>query len=190
LLVILPALALLFPHGVVALADIFYRTGALVFGGGHVVLPLLRDALVPVGWISDDRFLAGYGIAQAVPGPLFSFATYVGASTSYVRPPAWGACVAVLSIFLPGMLVTIAGLAFWGRFLRHAKLGAALRGINAAVVGILAAALYNPVWQTAVHGWIDIVIAMFGLLLLVRWRFAPIAVVVLTVTCSVAAGLA
>ncbi|HEY0801030.1 MAG TPA: chromate efflux transporter [Steroidobacteraceae bacterium] len=190
LLVILPALALMFPHGVVALADIFYRTGALVFGGGHVVLPLLRDALVPTGWISDDRFLAGYGIAQAVPGPLFSFAAYVGASTGNVRPPAWGACVALLSIFLPGMLVTIAGLAFWGRVLRHARLRAALSGINAAVVGILAAALYNPVWKTAVHGWIDIAIAIFGLLLLARWRVAPIAVVVLTVTCSIAAGLA
>jgi chromate transporter len=190
LLLILPALALLFPHGAIALADIFCRAGALVFGGGHVVLPLLRDALIPTGWISDDRFLAGYGIAQAVPGPLFSFAAYVGASNGYVLPPAWGACVALLSIFLPGMLVIIAGLVFWGRVLRHAKLRAALSGINAAVVGVLAAALYNPVWKTAVHGWIDILIAALGLLLLARWRVAPIAVVLLTVTCSVAAGLA
>jgi chromate transporter len=183
LLLALPALAFLFPRTIVALADIFYRSGALVFGGGHVVLPLLRDAMVPFGWISDERFLTGYGLAQAVPGPLFTLAAYLGAANAYV-PSAWSACVAVIFIFLPGLLMTIAALALWGRLSRYDMVRSALTGINAAVVGILAAALYNPVWKTAVLAPIDIAIALGGLLLLVRWRVPPIAVVLFTLTCS------
>jgi chromate transporter len=188
LLLALPALAFLFPHTVVAIADIFYRSGALVFGGGHVVLPLLRDAMVPFGWISDERFLTGYGLAQAVPGPLFTLAAYVGAANVYV-PSAWSAGVAVIFIFLPGLLMTIAALALWGRLSRHDMVRSALTGINAAVVGILAAALYNPVWKTAVLAPIDIAIALSGLLLLVRWRVPPIAVVLFTLACSASSSL-
>jgi chromate transporter len=189
LLLALPALAFLYPHTLVALADIFYRSGALVFGGGHVVLPLLRDAMVPSGWISDDHFLTGYGFAQAVPGPLFTLAAYLGAANAYV-PSAWSACVAVIFIFLPGLLMTITALALWGRVSRHDIVRSALTGINAAVVGILAAALYNPVWKTAIRGPVDVGIALMGLLLLVRWRTPPIAVVLFTLVCSASADLA
>jgi chromate transporter len=188
LLLALPALGVLFPRSLVALADIFYRSGALVFGGGHVVLPLLRDAMVPSGWISDDRFLTGYGLAQAVPGPLFTLAAYLGAANAYAAP-AWSACVAVIFIFLPGLLMTIAALALWSRVSRHDIVRSALAGVNAAVVGILAAALYNPVWKTAVLAPIDIGIALIGLLLLVRWRVPPIAVVLFTLVCSAFADL-
>jgi chromate transporter len=185
LLVLLPVLALLFPRTVIAFANIFYRSGALVFGGGHVVLPLLRDAMVPPGWISDDRFLTGYGLAQALPGPLFTLAAYLGAANAYL-PPALSAFVAVLFIFLPGLLVTVAGLALLGRASQHDLVRSALTGINAAVVGVLAAALYNPVWSTAVHGRIDIAISLIGLLLLARWRVPPIVVVIFTLACSAA----
>ena len=188
LLVLLPVLAPLFPRTIVALADIFYRSGALVFGGGHVVLPLLRDAMVPLGWIDDDRFLTGYGFAQALPGPLFTLAAYLGAANAYL-PPAWSALVAVIFIFLPGLLVTVAGLALLGRVSRHDLVRPALTGINAAVVGVLAAALYNPVWTTAVRGRIDVAIALIGLLLLMRWRVPPLAVVVFALACSAAADL-
>ena len=188
LLLALPTLSFLYPRTLVALADIFYRSGALVFGGGHVVLPLLRDAMVPPGWISDDHFLTGYGFAQAVPGPLFTLAAYLGAANTYA-PSAWGACVAVIFIFLPGLLMTITALALWNRVSRHDVVRSALTGINAAVVGILAAALYNPVWTTAVRGPVDIGIALAGLLLLVRWRVPPIAVVLFTMICSASSGL-
>lgn len=188
LLLALPTLAFLYPRTIVALADIFYRSGALVFGGGHVVLPLLRDAMVPPGWISDEHFLTGYGFAQAMPGPLFTLAAYLGAANTYA-PSAWSACVAVIFIFLPGLLMTITALALWGRVSRHDIVRSALTGINAAVVGILAAALYNPVWKTAVRGPVDIGIAFIGLLLLVRWRVPPIAVVLFTLVCSASSDL-
>jgi chromate transporter len=188
LLLALPALGVLFPRSIVALADIFYRSGALVFGGGHVVLPLLRDAMVPPGWISDDRFLTGYGLAQAVPGPLFTLAAYLGAANAYA-PSAWSACVAVIFIFLPGLLMTIAALALWSRVSRHDRVRSALAGVNAAVVGMLAAALYNPVWKTAVLAPTDIGIAFFGWLLLVRWRVPPLVVVLFTLVCSASTDL-
>ena len=130
--------------------EAFYRSGALVFGGGHVVLPLLRGAFVTPGWVSDDAFLAGYGAAQAVPGPLFSFAAYLGA----VVRPSWfgipGAALGLVGIFLPGMLVLIGALPFWEAFRSRANAQAAMRGINAAVVGLLGAALYDPVWTSSV----------------------------------------
>jgi chromate transporter len=160
----------------------------LVFGGGHVVLPLLRDAMVPPGWISDDRFLTGYGLAQAVPGPLFTLAAYLGAANAYA-PSAWSACVAVIFIFLPGLLMTIAALALWSRVSRHDRVRSALAGVNAAVVGMLAAALYNPVWKTAVLAPTDIGIAFFGWLLLVRWRVPPLVVVLFTLVCSASTDL-
>ena len=184
LLVGLPVAAVLFPNGLVALSAIFYRAGALVFGGGHVVLPLLRDALVPGGWISDDRFLTGYGLAQAMPGPLFTLAAYLGVASDAVANPALGAAVAVIFIFLPGLLAAIAGVPLWGRLARHPRLGASLAGINAAVVGFLAAALYDPVWTTSVRDAADAAIAIIGLALLQRWKAPPVAVVAACVMLS------
>jgi putative chromate ion transporter len=149
LLVALPVAGAAAPHSLLALAGIFYKAGALVFGGGHVVLPLLRDALVPQGWLSDNTFLAGYGVAQAIPGPLFTFSAYLGA---VVAPPGaallWSA-VALIFIFLPGLLIALAGLPVWLWLGHHPAARAALAGINAAVVGVLGAALYNPIWLSA-----------------------------------------
>jgi chromate transporter len=185
LLLVLPLLAALFPHGYVALAERFYRAGALVFGGGHVVLPLLRDALVPGGWISDEGFLAGYGLAQAMPGPLFTVAAYMGAANASTHSPALAAAVAVVFIFLPGLLIAVAGAALWGSLARHAPVRAALAGVNAAVVGILGAALYDPLWITAVHGALDAGVVGGALLLLMSGRAPPLVVVLLCAGCSV-----
>ena len=115
LLFVLPIVASQFPHTIADLAGIFFQAGALVFGGGHVVLPLLRDALVPGGWISDDRFLTGYGLAQAIPGPLFTLAAYLGAANAYTSSPALGSLVASVFIFVPGLLIAVAGVSLWGR---------------------------------------------------------------------------
>jgi len=182
----LPLVARQAPYGLVPLADVFYRAGALVFGGGHVVLPLLRDALVPAGVVSDGAFLTGYGFAQALPGPLFTFAAYLGAAGTGVASPVAGALVALVAIFLPGLLLAVAGVALWGRLAAHGPVRGALNGLNAVVVGILAAALYDPVWVTAVGSVADVAIAAAGLLLLERWRVSPVVVVALTV---MAAGL-
>ncbi len=187
LLAVLPAAAAAAPHSLVALAAIFYKAGALVFGGGHVVLPLLRDALVPQGWLSDSAFLAGYGMAQAIPGPLFTFSAYLGAA---VAPPAaaplWSA-VALVFMFLPGMLIALAGLQVWLWLGRHPTARAALAGVNAAVVGVLGAALYDPIWLSAVAGGRDVAIALTGFLLLERWRLPPLVIVAF---CVIAALLA
>ena len=190
LLIALPALASRSPHSLVALAAVFYRAGALVFGGGHVVLPLLRDALVPGGWISDDHFLTGYGLAQALPGPLFTLAAYLGAAGNYVQLPALSSAIAVICIFLPGLLIAVAGASLWSSLARHAWLRAAIVGINAAVVGILAAALYDPVWTTAVHGGTDAAIATVGFILLQRWKAPVLAIVALCVGASVVSAFA
>lgn len=186
LLIGLPIAAAFFPEGPVALAAIFYRAGGLVFGGGHVVLPLLRDAMVPAGWISDDRFLTGYGLAQAVPGPLFTVAAYLGAAGRSVGAPAMGAAVALVFIFLPGLLIAVAGASLWARLACHANVRAGLAGINATVVGFLGAALYNPVWVSAVHVGGDAAIAVAALALLERWKAPPAAVVLACVALSVA----
>jgi chromate transporter len=180
----LPLLATLFPHSLIALSEVFYRAGALVFGGGHVVLPLLHDAMVPDGWICDDRFLTGYGLAQAIPGPLFTLAAYLGAASDFGHEPAAGAAVAVFFMFLPGLLIAIAGVSLWSRLGRHAGVRASLTGINAAVVGILAAALYNSVWLTAVRDGADAAIAMIGLALLGLWKAPPVAVALVCVALS------
>ena len=176
-------------HGLGQLAGIVYRSGSLVFGGGHVVLPLLRGALVPQGWLSDSRFLAGYGLAQAVPGPLFSFSAYIGAA---VAPPGqsllWSS-VALTGIFLPGLLLALAGAAMWGRLTRSPGAGAALAGINAAVVGILAAALYDPLWKSAVHSGADVAVAAAALWMLERAKLPPVVVVLLGVAICIATGI-
>jgi chromate transporter len=173
-----------------ALFDAFYRSGALVFGGGHVVLPLLRDAFVAPGWVSDDTFLAGYGAAQAIPGPLFTFAVYLGA---VVRPSPHGvagAALGLFGIFLPGMLVLLGTLPFWDTLRKRAGAQAAMRGINASVVGLLGAALYNPVWTSSVRTPGDFGVALVGFTLLTAWRVPPLLVVVIGALGGIALALA
>jgi chromate transporter len=163
----------------VALFDAFYRSGALVFGGGHVVLPLLRDAFVAPGWVSDDTFLAGYGAAQAIPGPLFTFAAYLGAVAGPAPQGIAGAALGLIGIFLPGILILIGALPFWHALRSRHEARAAMRGVNAAVVGILGGALYNPLWITSVKTPGDFGVALAGILLLAMWRAPPLLVVVL-----------
>ena len=190
LLVGLPILQSLRIWPGVALFDDFYRSGALVFGGGHVVLPLLREAFVTPGWVSDDAFLAGYGAAQAVPGPLFTFAAYLGA---VVRPSPHGiagAALGLFGIFLPGMLILLGTLPFWDEFRKRAGAQAMMRGVNAAVVGLLGAALYNPVWTSSVRTPGDFGIALLGFVLLTVWRAPPLLVVVVSALAGIALALA
>jgi len=158
----------------IAIMDSFYRSGSLVFGGGHVVLPLLEREVVPIGWVSSEDFLAGYGATQAVPGPLFTFAGYLGAMYRGVA----GAVVATVAIFLPAFLLVIGTLPFWNSLRRSPKMQAALTGVNAAVVGILLAALYNPIWISAILSPVDFVLAviLFGMLLF--WKLPSWIVVV------------
>ncbi len=177
-LLVLPPLL----HGLgtgVAVFDAFYRSGALVFGGGHVVLPLLRNAVVTPGWVSNNAFLAGYGAAQAVPGPLFTFAAYLGAVLRGPVSGVAGAVLALVAIFLPGMLLLTGTLPFWDALRSRPVAQAAMRGVNAAVVGLLGAALYNPVWISAVLRPADFALALTGFVLLVVWRAPPLLVVVL-----------
>lgn len=187
LLLVLPLLAS--QSHALAVFEAFYRSGALVFGGGHVVLPLLHDAVVTPGWISPDAFLAGYGAAQAVPGPLFTVAAYLGASLTTAPNGVWGACLALVAIFLPGMLILAGALPFWDRFRTRADAQAVMRGVNAAVVGLLAAALYDPLWTAAILSWADLGLALagFALLTLLQWR--PLIVVAAMVAASMGLAL-
>jgi chromate transporter len=176
--------------GPLALWDAFYRSGALVFGGGHVVLPLLRNAVVVPGWVSDTSFLAGYGAAQAVPGPLFTFAAYLGAVAGIAPGGVAGAAVALLAIFVPGILCLLGTLPFWHGLRARPVAQAAMRGTNAAVVGLLGAALYNPVWTNAVKGPADFAVAAAAFVLLVAWRAPPLLVVVLSALAGIGLSLA
>ncbi|MFO1107966.1 MAG: chromate efflux transporter [Bradyrhizobium sp.] len=185
----LPVLARLAPSSGIALFEAFYRSGALVFGGGHVVLPLLREAVVAPGWVSDDVFLTGYGAAQAVPGPLFTFAAYLGAVVKNSPHGVAGAAIALVGIFLPGLLILLAALPFWDSFRKRLAAQAMMRGVNAAVVGILGAALYNPVWTSSVQGPRDFAIALAGFVLLVAWRAPPLAVVAFSAVAGIGAAL-
>src|SRR6202043_468425 len=162
-----------------ALFNAFYRSGALVFGGGHVVLPLLQAEVVTPGWINNEAFLAGYGMAQAVPGPLFTFAAYLGAVMGPPPNGVAGAVIALVALFLPGMLLVYGMLPFWDAMRTRPAAQAAMRGTNAAVVGILGAALYNPVWTSAVATPRDFALALAGFLLLTVWKLAPWIVVLL-----------
>lgn len=189
LLVALPIAGRMAPHSLLALAGIFYKAGALVFGGGHVVLPLLRDALVPQGWLSDNAFLAGYGAAQAVPGPLFTFSAYLGAIVAPAGTAALWSATALVFMFLPGILVALAGLPLWTWLARHPAAKAGLAGVNAAVVGVLGAALYDPIWVSAVTSGRDVAIALAGFLLLERWRVPPLAVVAFCVGAALVSAL-
>jgi chromate transporter len=178
------------PAGPLALFDAFYRSGALVFGGGHVVLPLLRNAVVVPGWVSDGTFLAGYGAAQAVPGPLFTFAAYLGAVAGISPGGVLGAVIALLAIFVPGVLCLLGTLPFWHGLRTRPGAQAAMRGTNAAVVGLLGAALYNPVWTSAVQGPADFAVAATGFVLLIIWRAPPLLVVVLSALAGIGLGFA
>jgi chromate transporter len=164
----------------ITLFEAFYRSGALVFGGGHVVLPLLRDAFVTPGWVSDGAFLAGYGAAQAVHGPLFTFAAYLGAIVSPSPHGLAGAALGLIAIFLPGVLILTGTLPFWETFRKRAGAQAVMRGVNAAVVGLLGAALYNPVWTSSVKTTEDFGIVLVGFVLLIVWRAPPLVVVVIS----------
>jgi chromate transporter len=166
------------PHHVLQLFDAFYRSGALVFGGGHVVLPLLQAAVVPPGWVSNDAFLAGYGATQAVPGPLFTFAAYLG-TVMGPSPNGWaGAIVCLVAIFLPAFLLVIGPLPFWDVLRQRPGAQAALRGVNAAVVGLLLAALYRPVWTSGITNAGDFALGVAAFLLLLMWKTPPWLVVV------------
>lgn len=161
-----------------ALAELFesmYRAGALVFGGGHVVLPLLQAEVVAPGWVGQESFMAGYGAAQAVPGPLFTFAAYLGTAAAGVS----GGVVALLGIFLPAWLLVLGALPFWARLRGNLRAQAVLAGVNAAVVGLLAAAFYDPVFTAGVRGPLDFAAALLALLLLAAWKVPPWAVVLI-----------
>ncbi len=178
LLALLPIVARASGNHAVALFDSFYRAGSLVFGGGHVVLPLLRAEVVPSGWVSDGEFLAGYGVAQAVPGPLFTFAAYLGTVMSG-DPGGWaGGLLAVAAIFLPAFLLVLGALPHWNAWRGKPATRSALNGINATVVGILLAALYDPVFTSAVRGPRDFALAVAAFGLLVLWKAPPLWVVV------------
>ena len=169
-----------------AMFDSFYRSGSLVFGGGHVVLPLLQAEVVPPGWVSNNDFLAGYGAAQAVPGPLFTFAAYLGAVMK-TQPTGWlGAIICLVAVFLPSFLLVFGALPFWAALRGEPRAQAALRGINAAVVGLLLAALYRPVWTSAIMAPVDFALAIVAFLALALWKAPPWLVVVLA---AVAGGL-
>lgn len=187
LLVTLPWLAARYPHPALSSVDAFYRAGSLVFGGGHVVLPLLQAEVVPAGWVDPDVFLAGYGATQAVPGPLFTFAAFLGASMN--EPPSgWaGGAICLLAIFAPSFLLVAGALPFWERLRRSARAQAALAGVNAAVVGLLLSALYDPVWTNAIRAPQDAVLALLALAALMAWRLPPWLVVV---ACGAVGGLA
>jgi len=169
LLIGLPIAAAVSSGPALAMATAFYRAGALVFGGGHVVLPLLHASVVEPGWVSEDAFLSGYGAAQAVPGPLFTFAAYLGAIMT-----GWGgAALCLVAIFLPGLLLVLGVLPFWASLGRGALMRASLRGVNAAVVGVLLGALYDPVWTKGIGGPADFALALVAFALLVIWKAPP-----------------
>jgi chromate transporter len=175
LLLALPVLARVTHSRDLALVDSFYRAGALVFGGGHVVLPLLRAEVVPRGWLSEDQFLAGYGAAQAIPGPLFAFSAYLGAA---MRPTsALRGALGAVAIFLPAWLLVGGAMPFWQRLRRRSAVQAALAGANATVVGVLLAALYTPVFTEAVRGPRDLLVALLAFALLTAWKAPPWGVV-------------
>ena len=183
----LPLLVWLTPSTLLEMLDGFYRTGALVFGGGHVMLPLLEAEVVQTGWVTADEFLAGYGAAQAIPGPLFTFAAYLGAVMGPSAPIIW-ALLAMLAIFLPGMLILLAVLPHWNNFRRWHRAQALMRGANAAVVGILGAALYQPVFTSAIVGPGEFALGLTGFMLLSVWKLPAWGVVIVMAAGGVLLG--
>lgn len=164
----------------IALFEVLYRSGALVFGGGHVVLPLLREGFVAPGWVSDDAFFAGYGAVQAVPGPLFTFAAYLGTVVNPTPHGIAGAALGLIAIFLPGVLILIGTLPFWDALRKRTGAQAMMGGVNAAVVGLLRAALYGPLWTSAIKAPGDFGVALVGFVLLTVWRAPPLLVAVIS----------
>jgi chromate transporter len=191
ILLILPPVLLAGPvrSQALALFESMYRSGALVFGGGHVVLPLLREAVVAPGWVPENSFLAGYGAAQAVPGPLFTVSAYLGFVAGPAPNGVAGAVIALVAIFVPGMLLVSGSLPFWDTFRQRPGAQAAMRGTNAAVVGVLGSALYNPVWTSAVATPVDFVIVAIGFVLLIVWKWPPLWVVAAMVVLATGAGV-
>jgi chromate transporter len=189
---VLLALAVLavhgFSHPALRIFSAFYRSGALVFGGGHVVLPLLENAVVAPGWVTQQSFLVGYGAAQALPGPLFSFAAYLGAAIRPTPSPFFYGVLGLIGIFAPGLLAMAAVLPFWSGLRRNLRMQAALTGINASVVGILTAALVRPLWSSTIHTAGDFVFALLAFVLLVFWKVQPWMVVAGTVASYMLAG--
>lgn len=178
LLIGLPILAKAWPDQTLAMFNAFYRAGSLIFGGGHVVLPLLQAAVVPSGWVNNEAFLAGYGAAQAMPGPLSTFAAFLGASMN-PAPSGWiGAAVCLIAIFMPSFLLVLGTMPFWEPLRRSVRMQAALAGVNAAVVGVLLAALYRPVWTSAVLKPVDFGLALIALVALMFWKLPPWLVVI------------
>jgi chromate transporter len=163
-----------------AVFDSFFRVGSLVFGGGHVVLPLLQAEVVPPGWVTNEQFVAGYGAAQAVPGPLFTFAAYLGAVMKPLGGGLAGAALALVAVFAPSFLLVIGALPLWDSLRPRPSFQAALRGINAAVVGLLLAALYQPVWTSAIHAPADVALGLVDFALLAFWKWPPWLVVALS----------
>ncbi|QLD11116.1 chromate efflux transporter [Microbacterium oleivorans] len=183
-----PVLARVTGNGAVALFDAFFRAGALVFGGGHVVLPLLESAVVEPGWVDAETFLAGYGAAQALPGPLFAFAGYLGALADVGPGGVAGAVIALLAIFLPGFLLLLAVLPVWAAVRRRPRATAAVGGASAAVVGILGAALYDPVFTTAIVRLDQFALALVCFGLLALWRCPAWVIVLLGAAAGAASG--
>ncbi len=178
LLIGLPLLTALYPSQTLSMVDTFFRAGSLVFGGGHVVLPLLQAEIVPAGWISNDTFLAGYGATQAVPGPLFTFAAFLGSSMNQA-PSGWlGGMICLIAIFAPSFLLVMGVLPFWESLRQNLRTRAALSGINAAVVGLLLAALYQPVWTSAIIEAKDFGLALVALIALIFWKVPAWLVVI------------
>lgn len=177
LLMVLPALAAASTSQWIALIDTFYRAGALVFGGGHVVLPLLQAEVVPNGWVDNDTFLAGYGAAQAVPGPLFTFSAFLGGSMTNASAGVVSAAVCLVAVFVPSFLLVFGVMPFWDRLRANQRVQAALAGVNAAVVGLLLAALYDPVWTSAIFSPADFALALVALIALMVWKLPPWLVV-------------
>jgi chromate transporter len=171
--------------GMVQVGSAFYLSGALVFGGGHVVLPLLEQGVVSPGWVTQQSFLTGYGFAQALPGPLFTFAAFLGAAIRSSTSRAGLGCIALIAIFLPGLLAMVAALSFWSQIRESRPLRTTLPGINASVLGVLAAAFLHPVCSTAIHSLLDLLVAAAALALLTIGKVRPWMVVLVAVLASV-----
>ncbi|QDK40913.1 chromate transporter [Bacteriovorax stolpii] len=184
LLVLLPLLRSVYPMHSLELFDSFFRAGSLVFGGGHVVLPLLQNEVVTPGWISKDLFMAGYGLAQAIPGPLFAFTAYLGA-VSELTPNGWtGGLLCLISAFLPSFLLIAGALPFWEKLRTFSHIRQSMLGINASVVGLLLAAFFHPVWTSAIFNLRDFLVALVGFILLEKWKVSSWCVVLFSIFIS------
>lgn len=186
ILLLSPLLSQMFQTHAIQLFDSFFRAGSLVFGGGHVVLPLLKNEVVNSGWVTNDAFLAGYGAAQAIPGPLFTFTAYLGAASTAPPSGVFGAAICLFAAFLPSFLLTIGALPFWEKLRKYDNMKFAIHGINAAVVGLLIAAFYNPVWTSGILNVKDFCLLLVAYLLLVFWKTPSWLVVI---TCALLGGL-